>query len=102
VALRISIQELGRRLRGAVDLDFDGEHRVLTEHFEIPHQGVRVKKTDIENALEKRRRGEITEKELSDWAAALVMIHAYNWQGNDENEISDWLNDLSYLPGESE
>jgi hypothetical protein len=95
-------QELRQRLRGAVELDFYGEHRTLTEHFEIPEPGVRIEREHIENALDKRRRGEITGKELADWAAILVMIHAYDWQGSEEGEIADWLHDLSYLPSEIE
>lgn len=89
-------------MRGAMELDLDCEQRTLTEHFEIPKPGIRVERHHIENALDKKRRGEITEKELSEWAAVLVMNHAYDWQGPNEDEIADWLHDLSYLPGESE
>ena len=101
-ALEITMEELRQRLSGAVELDFDGERRTVTEHFDIPEPGVRIERRHIENALDKKRRGQITEKELSDWAAVLLMIHAYDWQGKDEDEIADWLHDLSYLPGESE
>jgi hypothetical protein len=102
VALKLTLGELRQRLRGAVEIDFEGDRREVTEHFEIPNLGIRVEKRHIENALDEKRRGQLTEKELSDWAAVLVMIHAYDWQGNQEDEIAGWLHDLSYLPGERE
>lgn len=101
-ALEIPIEELRRRMLGAMDIDFDGEQRSVIEHFEVPKPGIRIEKHHIETALAKKRRGEITERELSQWAAILVMNHAYDWQGSDEDEIADWLHDLSYLPGEVE
>ena len=98
-ALEIPIQQLRERLNGAVELNFDGEHRVVSEHFEIRSPGVRIERSHIDNALDKVRRREITERQLAEWAAVLVMIHAYDWQGSDEDELSDWLTDLSHLPG---
>jgi hypothetical protein len=98
--LAITIEELRQRMRGAMEFDFDGEQRTLAEHFEIPKPGILIKKRHIENALDEKRHGEITEKELSDWAAVLVMNHAYDWGGPDEEEIAGWLNDLSFLQSE--
>src|SRR5713101_2259447 len=63
--LEITIEELRRSLSNGVEFNFDGEHRTLTDHFEAPKPGVRVEKRQVENALDKKRRGQITEKELA-------------------------------------
>src|SRR6185436_10143755 len=93
-ALQITMSELCSRMGAALEIDFGGQHRTLTERFALPEPGIRIEKRHIENALDKRRHGEMTERELSDWASMLVMIHAYDWQGEDEDEIADWLHDL--------
>jgi hypothetical protein len=101
--LDITIEELRRRLGDGMSFDFDGRaKRTLTDHFETAKPGVRVGRQHIENALNKRNLGDITEKELADWASMLVMNNAYDWQGPDEHEIANWLHDLSYLSGEKE
>lgn len=101
-SFEITLDQLRERLRSGLEFDFDGPQRTLTDHFEIPKVGVRIGRWHLENALDKRRRGEVTERELADWASMLVMNGVYDWRGPDEDEIADWLHDLSYLPGESD
>jgi hypothetical protein len=71
--------------------------RRLTSHFLLPQPGVRVELWHIRNAMGKHERGEITARELSDWAAMLLLNDAYDWEGPDEDEIAEWLNDISFL-----
>jgi hypothetical protein len=47
--------------------------------------------------MDRHARGEITTEQLSDWAAMLLANPSYDWEGPDEDEIADWLNDISLL-----
>lgn len=69
--------------------------RRLTSYFLLPEPGVRIERWHIENALNKLRRREITEQQLSDWAAMLLLNEAYDWEGPDEDFIADQLNELA-------
>ena len=48
--------------------------------------------------MEQHERGRVTKRELSDWAAMLLMNDAYNWDGADEEEIAEALNERAILP----
>jgi hypothetical protein len=100
--LEITLDDLRQRTRGAMEVDFDGDRRSITEHFEIPKPLIQITKKHIETALNKRRCGEITENQLSDWASVLVMTHAYDWEGPEMDEIGEWLHDLCHLVDRSE
>ncbi len=47
--------------------------------------------------MDKHLREDISTQELSDWAAMLLMNDAYDWQGPDEEQISEWLNEIVLL-----
>jgi hypothetical protein len=71
--------------------DFRPEHRWLEPYFDPPDPPIRIDKQHINNALDKKRRGEVTEQELADWASMLQLNEAYDWEGEDEDEIAEWL-----------
>ena len=71
--------------------------RRLTSYFLLPQPGVRIELWHIRNAMGKQERGEISTRQLSDWAAMLLLNEAYDWEGPDEDEIAEWLNDISFL-----
>jgi hypothetical protein len=52
---------------------------------------------DIRNAMDKYARGEISKKQLLDWATLVPLNHAYHWQGPEEDDIAGWLNEISML-----
>jgi hypothetical protein len=97
VDLKISIEELGERLGDVLEFDFKSHERKLTTHYGTPAPGVRVEMRHLRNVMDKHARGEITTEQLSDWAAMLQLNGAYDWEGPEENEISDWLNEISLL-----
>jgi hypothetical protein len=47
--------------------------------------------------MDTHARGEITTEQLSNWAAMLLANPSYTWDDADEDEIADWLNDISLL-----
>jgi len=96
-AMAISIEELRDRLRDVVEFVFREDGRTLTSHYLIPSPGIRIGLDHIRSAMARHASSEITTEELSDWATMLLMNDAYDWEGPDEDEIANWLNDISML-----
>jgi len=95
--LKISLEELQRRLGAMLAFNFGKEERQLTSYFLLLQPGVRIDKKHIQAAMEKHARAEISTEQLADWATMLLLNDAYDWQGSDEEEIASWLNDISLL-----
>lgn len=95
--LKISLEELRRRLAGVVEFDFRDHERRLDSHYGTPVPGVRIELKHIRAAMEKQARGEVSTEELADWATMLQLNQAYDWEGSEEDEIAGWLNEISGL-----
>lgn len=95
--LKISIDELRERLQGVLEFDFKDQERKLTSHYGTPVPGVRIELENIQAAMDKHARGEISTEQLADWATMLLLNDAYDWEGPKEEQIADWLNDISML-----
>jgi hypothetical protein len=96
-SLEITMQDLCRRLNGIMEVDLRPAERKVLTHFAMPEPPIRIEKWNIENALAKKKTGAISEQELSEWATMLELNQAYDWQGKDEDEIGEWLSDLTML-----
>ncbi len=95
--LEISREELQRRLGKMLEVNFAPEERRLTSYFLFAQPGVRIELENIQAAMDKHARGEISTEQLADWATMLLLNDAYDWQGPKEEQIADWLNDISML-----
>jgi len=95
--LKISIDELRDRLQGVLEFNFKDQERRLTSHYGTPVPGVRIELENIQAAMDKHARGEISTEQLADWATMLLLNDAYDWEGPKEEQIADWLNDISML-----
>lgn len=95
--MEISIPALCEQLQGMLTACFRVGERRLTSHFLAAEPAIRIEKQHIEHAMDLHRQDVISARELSDWAAMLLMNDAYNWEGP-EDEIADLLNELS-TPG---
>ena len=93
--MEIPLAEVCRSLQGMLSVDFGLYERRLTSHFLAFEPRIRIEKHHIQNALDMRSKGGISERELSDWAAMLLMNDTYDWEGPDEEEIAASLNELS-------
>ncbi len=82
-----------------MEFDFKEQERKLTTHYGTPEPGVRVELKHIRDAMDKHARGEITTEQLADWATMLLLNGAYRWNGKDEDEIAEWLHEISSLTG---
>jgi hypothetical protein len=88
---------LRRRLHGVLVFDFRDQERKLTTRYGTPRPGVRIESKHIRAAMDKHALGQISTEQLADWATMLLLNDAYDWEGPDEDEIADLLNDLSSL-----
>ncbi len=95
--LEISLEELQRFLGEMLEVNFAPEERRLTSHFLFARPGVRVELKYIQTVMDKHARGEISTDQLADWATMLLLNDAYDWQGPGEEEIAEWLNEISLL-----
>ena len=102
--LEIGEEELQRTLAGIFEIRFDsmplaaaGRHqrRTVSGSFRMPEQGIVITREHISNALERKRFGLITERDLVHWATILLLNDAYVLDPGDEDLIAEWLNDIS-------
>jgi len=93
--LEISLDDLCKRLQGVLQIDFGLKERRLTSHLSAEN-GVRLENKHVLDALERRGKRAISARQLSDWAAMLIMNDAYDWEGLDEQTV-DQLNNLAVL-----
>jgi hypothetical protein len=95
--LEISLGQLQDAFGQMLDVNFSDSERRLISYFLFPDHGIKVQMSDIKKAMNKHAEGALTTKDLSDWAAMLLLNDAYDWSGSEEETISEWLNDISLL-----
>jgi hypothetical protein len=101
----VGLDEMVRSLNGAFDISFDGkeqagayatQRRSANNRFPIPEPGIVITREHISNALERKRFGLVTERDLVYWATVLLLNDAYVFDPGDEDLIAEWLNDISF------
>ena len=96
-ALRISLEQLRECLGDAIEVSFSPDERKLLFHYDNRKPVVHIELRQIREAMDKHGHGDITTEQLSDWAAMLLANPSFDWEGSDEEEIADWLNEISLL-----
>ncbi len=71
--LEISRDDLCSRLQGTLIIDFNSKERRLTSCLLDAEPGFQIEERHVRHALEEQTRGAITARQLSDWAAMLIM-----------------------------
>jgi hypothetical protein len=103
-SLEIGEEELQRRLAGVFEIRFEALHagadgrtqrRTASGNFRVPEPGIVISREHIAHALEQKRLGRITERDLVHWATILLLNDAYVLDPGDEDLIAEWLNDIS-------
>jgi hypothetical protein len=103
-SLEIREAELRLRLAGVFDVQFEAvpaaaegrsPRRAAGGNFRMPEPGIVISRQHIANALEQKRLGRITERDLVHWATILLLNDAYVLDPGDEDVIAEWLNDIS-------
>jgi len=97
--------EMLRSMAGAFDIDFEAneengssvtQRRSANNRFPIPEPGIVITREHISNALERKRFGLISERDLVYWSTVLLLNDAYVFDPGDEDLIAEWLNDISF------
>jgi len=92
-------------MAGAFDFNFElkedaksgvTQRRSANNRFPIPEPGIVISREHISNALERKRFGLISERDLVYWATILLLNDAYVFDPGDEDLIAEWLNDISF------
>jgi hypothetical protein len=94
--LDVGLDEVRRVLSSVFEFSLEPEMRSASMHFRVPEPGIPVTRTHISKALEQKRLGLISEKDLAHWATFILLNEAYELDAADEDFIADWLNDMSY------
>jgi len=96
------IDDLRRALHGVFEFHLELQtvgsrlqRRSASGPFRLPEPGITITREHIENALERRRFGLVSERDLAEWATVLLLNDAYVLDPADEDLIAEWLNDIS-------
>jgi hypothetical protein len=102
--LELSVPEMLRSLAGVFEVDFQSrqqsdsdlvQRRTTSGDFRMPEPGIVITRDHISNALDLKRAGLISERDLVHWATILLQNDAYVLDPGDEDLIAEWLNDIS-------
>ena len=96
----ISLDQLRFCLQEVMQFDFDADahegKRWMETNFIAPEPAVLITKRLLEDALTKKRNGEITDRQLIEWATMILHNHAYELDEKDEDLLAEWLNEISF------
>ena len=94
----LPLVELQKKVRDAV-----GKRFIHNPHFQVvnlnqiySHRSVRITPEHIEILFARRRRGEITDRQMVDWAHMTTINDAYYWEPEDAPVVAKWVNFLIF------
>jgi hypothetical protein len=70
--------------------------RVVNLNQVCAEPSVRITSQHLETLMAKRRRGEITEQAIVDWAHMVIINDAYYWKPEDASTVGRWVNSLFF------
>src|SRR5260370_27047816 len=89
------LEEVRAAMTGVFEFDLQRGQRAARTFFRMPEPAITITRDHISNALERKRLGKISEKDLVNWATMLLLNDAYVLDPGDEDLIAEWLNDIS-------
>lgn len=95
-SLEVGVEEVRHALAGIFEFDLEPERRTASVHFRVPEPGIAITRDHISKALEQKRLGLISERDLVYWATMLLLNDAYVPDPEDEDFVAEWLNDISF------
>ena len=102
--LELSVPQMLRSLAGVFKVDLQSrqqsesdlvQRRTTSGDFRMPEPGIVITRAHIANALDLKRDGLVSERDLVHWATILLQNDAYVLDPGDEDLIAEWLNDIS-------
>jgi hypothetical protein len=94
--LQVGVEDVQRSLAGLFEFELTLERRTSATKFRVPEPGVVITRDHISRAVEQKRLGLISEQELVYWATMLLLNDAYELDPQDEDFLTEWLNDISF------
>lgn len=91
------LEEVRTAMTGVFEFDLQRGQRAARTFFRMPEPAIAITRAHLSTALDKKRQGKITERDLVDWATLLLLNDAYVLDPGDEDLIAEWLNDISLL-----
>lgn len=91
------VEEFRAAMTGVFEFNLQRGQRAARTFFRMPEPAIAITRTHIANALDRKREGKITERDLVHWATLLLLNDAYVLDPGDEDLIAEWLNDMSLL-----
>src|SRR5665213_3646402 len=95
-SLEVGVEEIRHSLGEVFEFNLEPEQRTASVNFRVPEPGIVITRDDISKALEQKRLGLISERELVYWATMLLLNDAYQPDPKEEDFVAEWLNDISY------
>jgi hypothetical protein len=91
----LPIEALEPVLAPLITFELRGPDTLQSVHFPAgpPKNPIKVTRRDIDSAVEKWRTGQVTQRQLQQWAAMVELNPAFDWSREDEF-VADLLNDL--------
>ncbi len=91
------LEALHSVLEPLITFRLNGPTTHQTVHYAagIPSNPIKVTLDDINAAVERLRTGQLTVRQMQQWATMVLLNDAFDWSGKDEDSIADMLNDLS-------
>jgi hypothetical protein len=91
----LSLEDLCGKVRGVLgkQMIHNPKMRLVNLNQISPAQSVRITPQHIEILFAKRRRGEITERQMIDWGTMLMINDCYHWDPLDA-EVAEWISFL--------
>jgi hypothetical protein len=94
--LQVGVEAVRHSLAGVFEFELRPKQRTAKTYFRVPEPGIAITRDHISKALEQKRLGLISERELVYWATMLLLNDAYEPDPKDEDFVAEWLNDISY------
>lgn len=91
------VEEVRTALTGIFEFELRRGARAARSWFRMLEPGIVITKAHLCHALDKKRAGEISEPDLVNWATLLLLNDAYVLDQREEDEIAEWLNNISLL-----
>lgn len=91
----LPIEALEPVLAPLITFELRGPDTLQTVHFAAgpPKNPIKVTRSDFDSAIEKSRTGQITQRQLQQWATMVELNPAFDWSREDEF-VAALLNDL--------
>jgi hypothetical protein len=89
----LSVKDFQQTMNGSLRFEVLSTSRVLHEHLLVRDPGIRLEIADLESAAAKIRASR--PDELSSWATILLMCEQYEWDEDDGEGITDFLDRIS-------